>query len=82
MNHCKVPVIFAYAFSIYAGASILYMIITRSYGTPFKDSLTSEQLIIKESSSKKRMHAFLTSILIMIIAMFVFRPFKQCYADK
>ena len=43
MSYCKVSVILAYAMSIYTIASIYYLIRTRSIGTPFKDSLTTEQ---------------------------------------
>ena len=35
-------------------ACIFYMFVTRSYGTPFMDSLTYEQKEIKKQSAKQR----------------------------
>ena len=78
ISQCKIPIYMAYGFSIYFGASLLYMIITRAYGTPFKDSLTAEQLVIKKESVAKRSRAFWISISIMIAIMIFTRPFKQC----
>ena len=39
-------------------SSIIYLIITKSYGTPLKDSLTAAQLKLRLESVRKRRRAF------------------------
>ena len=43
---------------VYAVACVVYMILTRSYGTPFSDSLTPTQRSLKAVSAKARGRAF------------------------
>ena len=78
MSYCKISIILAYAMSIYALSSIYYFIRTRSIGTPFKNSLTKAQLIIKNKSSKVRSNIFYQGIGISFIALLIFRPFSKC----
>ena len=48
----------------YMIASLVYILITREYGTPFMDSLTYEQIEVKKQSAKQRYRAFLIGIII------------------
>ena len=50
--NCRIPIYLAYAASAYIAACIYYMIRTRFVGTPFMDSLTSKQRMIKKKISK------------------------------
>ena len=45
-------------------ASAIYMIITRNYGTPFKNSLTLEQIEIKRQSAQERYNVFMVGMII------------------
>ena len=47
MNNCTISVYLAYGMAAYVIASIYYMVTTRFVGTPFRDSLTAKQIIIK-----------------------------------
>jgi uncharacterized membrane protein YbjE (DUF340 family) len=48
----------------YVVASIIYLAATRNIGTPFKDSLTQEQLIKKRTSSHTRGRIFIIGLAI------------------
>ena len=77
-NNCEVPIFFAYFSLIYIFASIYYIILTMCIGTPFKDSLTDEQLEIKKKSIKKRGDIFCCGLVIGIIVIYMIQPFKRC----
>lgn len=47
-------------------------------GTPFNDSLTIEQRIIKKKSASIRGKVFYSGIIISIIGCVILRPFKKC----
>jgi len=64
--------------SIYVIASIYYMVRTRYIGTPFKNSLTKEQLKIKKESAKIRSNIFYQGIGISFVALLFFQPFSKC----
>ena len=49
MNNCTISVYLAYGMAAYVIASIYYMVTTRFVGTPFRDSLTAKQIIIKKN---------------------------------
>ena len=49
---CKVSVFLAYGMAIYCLSSMYYVFQTRNVGTPFKDSLTKKQKIIKKNLLK------------------------------
>ena len=51
MDSCIVPKVLAYVQLDYMIASVLYILSTRCMGTPFKDSLTEEQLKIKRKET-------------------------------
>lgn len=77
MTFCKVPTILANFAAIYILTSVIYLIITRPYGTPFKDAVQKypELVKIKENSSKKRRNAFHIGLIISIIILRITRPF-------
>ena len=76
--NCKISVYLAYAMSIYCIASIFYLIATRSVGTPFRDSLSEEQIEIKNKSASKRRNIFYMGLGAGFIMMMIFRPFSKC----
>jgi hypothetical protein len=74
---CEKPTaIFANIAIVYITACLIYLVITRSIGTPFNDSLNDEQREIKKQSAKKRGSIFFFSILISIVILFIWKPFK------
>ena len=80
MNKCEVSIVFAYFALIYILASGYYLLITRSYGTPFYDAVKKhpELVSIKKQSAAKRAKAFYCGVFLSIIAAWYFRPFKSC----
>ena len=76
--NCKISVYLAYAMAIYTLASIFYMIRTRTVGTPFRNSLTKKQLLIKKESARVRRNIFYQGIALSTIAMLILRPFNKC----
>jgi len=81
--YCKVPAVLAYIMLAYLIASVYYWIVTRSYGTPFSDALkesgNQELLQIQKESAQKRGQAFLTGMVIAVILLIIFRPFRTCF---
>ena len=51
---------------------------TKKIGTPFKDSLTQEQLVIKKTASSLRGNIFCKGIIISIYLIYIFKPFESC----
>jgi len=78
MTVCKVNKILAYSMLVYIFASIFYLIATLCVGTPFKNSLTPNQISIKKKSSRLRGKIFLLGVGIGIIICFLLEPFKSC----
>ena len=69
-DKCIISKYLAYLMIIYTYASVYYLINTRNIGTPFKNSLTPEQLIIKKKAVLLRKTIFyrgVTSGIIFII---------------
>ena len=58
MKSCKMSIYLAYGMLVYVFASIFYLILTFNLGTPFKDSLSPQQLIIKRKSANQRRNIF------------------------
>ncbi len=77
---CKVYSIFAYFAFIYILTSIIYLCITFSYGTPFKDAVAQipELQAIKDEAVIKRSNAFYIGITISIVISVLFKPFGNC----
>ena len=51
---------------VHAMACVLYLLRTRKIGTPFKDTLTAEQLEIKKKSAEQRAYIFKSSVVFSI----------------
>lgn len=77
-DKCKISIYLAYAMLIYTFASTYYLIRTINVGTPFKDSLTKKQKIIKKKSANKRRNIFRNGLLLGILYIYIARPFKLC----
>lgn len=78
MNNCIISVYLAYIMAIYSAASVYYLLRSRSVGTPFADSLTPEQRIIKTESARVRKSIFTEGLLLSIAFMLFTKPFKKC----
>ena len=68
--------IFAYAALAYLITIIIYVIVTRAYGTPYKNSITPKQLELKKKSMKKRGIVFGCALAATIILLIIWKPFK------
>ena len=81
MNICQVSTVLAYSATIYIIASIIYIIITRSYGTPFSNAVKKypELMKIKLESASKRKSAFCIGTFIGIISLIIIKPFGNCW---
>lgn len=79
MSSCRIPAYISYVTISHFVASVVYMIVTKvfDFGTPFKDSLSPEQLEIKKASSRKRGLTFGISFVICLVLLFVFQPFSS-----
>ena len=79
MTFCKVPTFLAYFGAIYILTSVIYLIITRPYGTPFKDAVQKypELVKIKKASSNKRRDAFYMGFAISLVILGISRPFPN-----
>lgn len=78
INTCYLAHFLAYFATAYLGGSLYYYIVTRSYDTPFKNSLNRAQLEIKQISSRKRANAFFTGCAISIVLLLLIRPYRKC----
>lgn len=67
--------LFASAALVYALASVGYLALTRSMGTPFHDSLTPPQLAILAEAKAKRWHAFEMAFMASVVAVAAWQPF-------
>ena len=55
-DKCMISKYLAYAMLAYSFASFYYIVMTRNVGTPFRDSLTSEQIQIKKQNQPTMKH--------------------------
>lgn len=78
MVNCIINIYLAYVMLVYLFASIYYIIRTLYVGTPFKDSLTTEQLSIQKQSAMVRKQIFCEGVFISIIGLLFTKPFKNC----
>lgn len=67
----------SHLFLIYVLTSCGYLVITRHYGTPLKDSFDEKQMQIKHESAKRRKLAFRHSLLWSVLIVLLWRPFSQ-----
>ena len=75
--NCVISVYLAYGMAVYCLASIYYFVMTRSIGTPFKDSLTEKQIKIKRESAKKRKTIFLQGLGAGIVLMILTQTYRE-----
>ena len=75
---CKLHNLLAYAMAAYCLASVYYFVRSRSVGTPFADSLTSEQEIIKEHSASVRKSIFIEGVFLAGVYLAFAKPFQSC----
>jgi hypothetical protein len=61
----------------YAIACVIYLLLTKSLGTPFKDSLTEAQMRIKRHSVRKRGYAFLMSSILSAALLAWWKPLSD-----
>lgn len=80
--NCVISVYLAYGMAVYCLASIYYFVMTRSIGTPFKNSLTEKQIKIKRESVKKRKTIFLQGLGAGIVLMILTQPFNKCFKGR
>lgn len=81
MEVCKISIHLAYFAALYIGASLFYLFRTKMFediGTPFNDSLTKEQKLIKKQSAGTRKTVFFQGIFGSVLILFVTQPFKSC----
>jgi hypothetical protein len=78
MNTCNLSVYLSYAMVIYCVASLYYFIMSRNLGTPFNDSLTQTQQMIKKQSSSARSNLFLQGLILGVIILIISKPFEKC----
>lgn len=78
---CEVYPIFAYFAFIYILTSVIYLVITQKYGTPFKDAIAKipELQAIKDKSVYNRKNAFYIGLTISTVIAVLFKPFGNCY---
>jgi hypothetical protein len=77
-DKCVISKYLAYTMLTYTFASIFYFFMTKKIGTPFKDSLTQEQLVIKKTASSLRGNIFCKGIIISLYLIYIFKPFESC----
>jgi len=75
---CTISKYLAYAMLAYTFASIYYMVMTRNIGTPFRDSLTPEQLQIKTDAASLRGSIFYKGIGLAAVVIYLYQPFESC----
>ena len=81
MKLCQVSVVLAYISTIYILSSIIYLVVSQSYGTPFKNAVGKypELLEIKMKSVEKRKKLFYTALIVSTAVMFLLSPFGSCF---
>ena len=75
---CSSPVmVLAYITMTYTIASVCYILMTRNIGRPFFDSLTEEQMEIKNQSKIIRAKVFLLSVVVASVFLCTWQPFSD-----
>ena len=78
MQKCTVPVVLAYLMGAYILASAGYLLFTAQMGTPFKNSLSEEQRVLKKQSTGRRGAVFGLSFAVALVFLIYWGPFKKC----
>lgn len=80
--NCKISIILAYAMAAYCLASGYYLIFSRFAGTPFRNSLSVQQIKIKRQSAGKRKNIFIQGIILASIILYFLKPFSNCLKES
>jgi len=78
MQKCTVPVVLAYLMGAYILASAGYLLFTSRMGTPFRDSLTHDQRVLKNQSAGRRGAVFGLSFAVALVFLIYWGPFRKC----
>ena len=81
-HNCEISIYLAYFMLIYCISCLIYLLLTRGIRTPFHNSLTMSQLLIKKESTKKRKNLYILSTVISSFIILYFRPFNICLLEK
>ena len=81
LKTCQNYSLYAYLLMTYVLGSLYYLVVTQSYGTPFKDAINThpDLMKIKKNSAQKRRHAFLTGLLVSIVFLMILRPYGNIF---
>ena len=76
---CIVAAPLAYAMLAYTCASLMYLTVSSVFlETPFRDSLSTQQLCIKRKSARQRGALFAGSLALSCGALWLLRPLRSC----
>ena len=80
MIECRIGIILGYLMAIYTISSIYYLVITNctNVGTPFKDTLSPKQKLIKKESARVRGNIFYQGLILGVFICYFTEPFKRC----
>lgn len=80
MKFCKIPIWLGYLALLYIFASIYYLIVTRNYGTPYKNAVNKypELIKIRNESVSRRKNTFYKGIIIGLFVISISQPFRPC----
>jgi hypothetical protein len=81
LNTCVNYSVYAYILMTYVLGSVFYLLITRTYGTPFKTAVKEypELMEIKLKSVDARRKAFYIGLGIAILLLTIFRPYGNIF---
>lgn len=81
LKTCENYSLYAYVLMTYVLGCVFYLIITKSYGTPFKAAVKNYPKLveIKKKSAESRRNAFLIGIGIAILLLTIFRPYGNIF---
>jgi hypothetical protein len=79
-SYCKIPMALSYAMLAYVIASVIYLIVSIPFGTPFKDALKDYPDLVKiqKESAEKRRNAFLIGLVVAVLIVWYIKPFRKC----
>lgn len=75
--NCKTQTIISYIATLIFLASLYYLARKGSVGTPFNDSLTEQQIMIKNQSRNTRSKLFYEGCVLAGVILFVLKPFGK-----
>jgi hypothetical protein len=78
MMNCKTQTILSYIAAICILASIYYLARKGPIGTPFTDSLSQQQILLKTQSANTRRKLFYEGCVLAVVLLAIAKPFKEC----